>query len=312
METLIATPASKAGRIEQLRESLAELIARRTARGSVETSITGLKLIREISQPSRSAASTAQRRPGRPGPQASDGWRGHLRARSPSFLVTSVDLPAVSGVIEASKEKPYLALSLKLDQRAIAEMMVDCHLPQPRRSRQSVGSSSGEGTLPLFEAFYRLVALLDEPDDIPILAPLIQREILYRLVMSDQGTRLRQIASAGSPSHQIAWAIGWLKAHFAEPLRIDDLAARMHMSPSTFHHHFRSLTAMSPLQYQKWLRLTEGRRLMLSERLDAASASIRVGYESPSQFSREYRRQFGAPPSRDVASLRQMTASQVA
>jgi AraC-like DNA-binding protein len=165
-----------------------------------------------------------------------------------------------------------------------------------------VGDGQGEGTLPLFEAFYRLVALLDEPDDIPILAPLVQREILYRLVMSDQGARLRQIASVGSPSHQAAWAISWLKAHFAEPLRIDDLASRLQMSPSAFHHHFRSLTAMSPLQYQKWLRLSEARRLMLGEHLDATTAAFRVGYESPSQFSREYRRLFGAPPSRDIAS----------
>jgi AraC-like DNA-binding protein len=212
-------------------------------------------------------------------------------------------------VIEASKERPYLALLLKLDQRAIAEMMVDCNLPRPRGQQPERGMIHGEGTLPLFEAFHRLVTLLDEPDDIPILAPLIQRELLYRLIMSDQGERLRQIASAGSPGNQTTRAIGWLKAHFAEPLRIEDLAARSQMSPSTFHHHFRSLTAMSPLQYQKWLRLSEARRLMLAERLDAATASVRVGYESPSQFSREYRRLFGAPPSRDIASLRQAASA---
>lgn len=229
-------------------------------------------------------------------------WGGH------SFLLTSVDLPVLSQVLEASKEKPHLALLMKLDQRAIAETMVGCNLPAPRGRQAGRGMILGEGTLPLFKAFERLIELLDEPDDIPILAPLIQREILYRLVMSDQGARLRQIASVGSPSNQIARAINWLKTHYAEPLRIDELAARVQMSPSAFHHHFRTLTAMSPLQYQKWLRLNEARRMMLVEHLDATTAAFRVGYESPSQFSREYSRCFGAPPSRHIDSLRQMPA----
>jgi AraC-like DNA-binding protein len=154
-----------------------------------------------------------------------------------------------------------------------------------------------------------LLDLLAAPQDIPILAPLIQREILYRLLVGEQGARLRQIAAAGSPSQQIAQAIAWLKRHYTRPLRIEDLAAHAHMSPSTFHHHFRTLTAMSPLQYQKWLRLNEARRLMLTERLDAATAAFQVGYESPSQFSREYRRVFGAPPLRDVTTLRHMAGS---
>ena len=127
--------------------------------------------------------------------------------------------------------------------------------------------------------------------------------------MGEQGARLRQIASVGSQSHQIAQAIEWLKRHYTLPLRIEDLAAHVHMSPSTFHQHFRALTAMSPLQYQKWLRLNEARRLMLTERLDAATAAFQVGYESPSQFSREYRRVFGAPPLRDITSLRHMAGS---
>jgi AraC-like DNA-binding protein len=167
----------------------------------------------------------------------------------------------------------------------------------------------GEVTLPLLTAFQRLIELLAEPKDIPILAPIIQREIMYRLLVGDQGARLRQIASAGSQSHQIAQAIDWLKSHYTLPLRIDDLAAQVHMSPSTFHHHFRALTAMSPLQYQKWLRLNEARRLMLTERLDAATTAFQVGYESPSQFSREYRRVFGAPPLGDITYLRQMAGS---
>jgi AraC-like DNA-binding protein len=154
-----------------------------------------------------------------------------------------------------------------------------------------------------------LIDLLDEPKDIPILAPIIQREIFYRLLVGDQGTRLRQMASARSHSHQIAQAIEWLKSNFTRPLRIDDLAARVHMSTSAFHHHFRRLTAMSPLQFQKWLRLNEARRLMLTEDFNAATAAFQVGYESPSQFSREYRRFFDEPPLRDITYLRQMTDS---
>jgi AraC-like DNA-binding protein len=225
------------------------------------------------------------------------------------FLITSVDLPTVVQIIKASREKPYLGLVLRLDQREISQLMVDSNLPPPRPQQTSRGMATGEVTLPLLTAFQRLIDLLAEPKDIPILAPIIEREIFYRLLVGDQGARLRQIASVGSPSHQAAKAITWLKAHYAEPLRIDDLAARLHTSPSTFHHHFRSLTAMSPLQYQKWLRLSEARRLMLAEHLDATAAATRVGYESPSQFSREYRRLFGAPPTRNIASLRQVAAS---
>jgi AraC-like DNA-binding protein len=222
------------------------------------------------------------------------------------FLITSVDLPTVVQIIKASREKPYLGLILKLDQREISQLMVYSNLPPPRAQQSSRGMAIGEVTLPLLNAFQRLIDLLAEPKDIPILAPIIQREIIYRLLVGDQGARLRQIASAGSQSHQIAQTIDWLKSHYTLPLRIDDLAAQVHMSTSTFHHHFRALTAMSPLQYQKWLRLNEARRLMLTERLDAATAAFQVGYESPSQFSREYSRLFGAPPLRDITYLRQM------
>jgi AraC-like DNA-binding protein len=222
------------------------------------------------------------------------------------FLITSLDLPTVVQIIQASREKPYLSLRLKLDQREISQLMVDSNLPPPRAQQSSRGMATGEVTLPLLTACQRLIDLLAAPQDIPILAPLIQREILYRLLVGDQGVRLRQIASAGSQSHQIAQAIDWLKSYYTLPLRIDDLAAQVHMSTSTFHHHFRALTAMSPLQYQKWLRLNEARRLMLTERLDAATAAFQVGYESPSQFSREYSRVFGAPPLRDIMYLRQM------
>ncbi|HXX57080.1 MAG TPA: AraC family transcriptional regulator [Thermodesulfovibrionales bacterium] len=228
------------------------------------------------------------------------------------FLITSVDLPAFVQVVNASREKPYLGLVLRIDQREISHLMVDSNLPPPRPQQSSRGMATGEVTVPLLTAFQRLIDLLDEPKDIPILAPIIQREIFYRLLVGDQGARLRQMASAGSQSQQIARAIYWLKGNFTQPLRIDDLASQANMSTSTFHHHFRAVTAMSPLQYQKWLRLNEARRLMLTENQDAAAAAFQVGYESPSQFSREYSRLFGAPPLRDITNLRQMTAYEMA
>jgi len=222
------------------------------------------------------------------------------------FLITSVDLPVVAQVIEATREKPWLGLMLKLDQREIARLMVDSNLPSPRAQQASRGMAISEVTVPLLNSFQRLIELLDEPEDIPVLAPLIQREILYRLLVGDQGLRLRQIGATGSQSQQIARAIAWLKGNFKQPLRVDDLAAHARMSTSNFHHHFRALTAMSPLQFQKWLRLHEARLLMLTERVDASTAAFQVGYESPSQFSREYSRLFGAPPLRDIKGLHQI------
>lgn len=226
------------------------------------------------------------------------------------YLITSVNLPTVVQILRASREKPCLGLVLKLDQREISQLMVDSNLPPPRAQKSGRGMAVGEVTLPLLAAFVRLLDLLDDPEDIPILAPVIQREIFYRLLVGDQGARLRQMAWAGSQSRQIARAIGWLEGNFARPLRIDDLAAKVNMSPSTFHHHFRALTAMSPLQYQKWLRLNEARRAMLIENQDVATAAFQVGYESPSQFSREYSRMFGQPPLRDVSKLRRVDAGQ--
>jgi len=224
------------------------------------------------------------------------------------YLITSVHLPTVVHILSASPQKPYLGLRLMLDLREISQLMADSNLPAPRTQQSSRGMATGKVTPKLLAAFGRLVDLLGDEEDIPILAPIIQREIVYRLLVGDQGTRLRQIASAGSPSHQIATAIDWLKGNFTRPLRIDDLAAQARMSVSTFHHHFRSTTALSPLQYQKRLRLQEARRLMLAERMDAATAAFEVGYESPSQFSREYNRLFGAPPLRDISGLRQLAA----
>jgi AraC-like DNA-binding protein len=226
------------------------------------------------------------------------------------FLLTSVDLPTFVQVIKASPEKPYLGLVLNIDQREISQLMVDSNLPPPRPQQSSRGMATGEVTVPLLNTVQRLIDLLDEPKDIPILAPIIKREIFYRLLVGDQGARLRQITVVGSQSNQIARAIDWLKGNFTKPLRIEDLASQVNMSTSTFHHHFREVTAMSPLQYQKWLRLNEARRLMLAENEDATTAAFHVGYESPSQFSREYGRLFGAPPLRDITSLRLTATSE--
>ncbi len=224
------------------------------------------------------------------------------------FLIASLDIPASSEVVKASRERPCLGLVLKLDLRMMAELVAQSHLPPPKDRSVARGMALGTVTPMLLESFKRLTDLLDEPDAIEVLAPLVQREIHYRLLTSDQAGRLRQLASVGSQSHFVARAIEWLKTNYASPLRIEDLAERVHMSTSSLHHHFRRLTAMSPLQYQKWLRLNEARRLMLNNGLDAASAAFGVGYESPSQFSREYARLFGAPPKRDVVSLRSKAA----
>lgn len=225
------------------------------------------------------------------------------------LLITSVDLPAIGEIIEAAPDRPFLSLSMRLDQRVMTELIVEGNLHPPRTEPTGRGMTVGQASLSLLQAFQRLIDLFDTPDAIPVLSPLIQREILYRLMVSEQGTRLWQIASLGSQGQRIARAIAWLKEHATEPLRVDELAASVQMSTSTFHHHFRALTAMSPLQFQKWLRLHDARRLMLTEHLDAATAAFRVGYESPSQFGREYHRLFGAPPLRDIASLRRAPAA---
>jgi AraC-like DNA-binding protein len=226
------------------------------------------------------------------------------------FLITSLDLPASSQIVSASPEKPCLGLVLKLDLRIMAELIAQGGLPVPREHASDRGIGIGTVTPALLEPLKRLLDLLDEPETIPVLAPLIEREIHYRLLKSDQAARLWQIASVGSQGHRVGKAIDWLKTNYTATLRIEELAAHVQMSPSSLHQHFRQLTAMSPLQYQKWLRLNEARRLMLNEDLDAASAAFAVGYESPSQFSREYARLFGAPPRRDVDALRRKAGGQ--
>lgn len=222
---------------------------------------------------------------------------------SHTFLITSIELPVVSQIIEASADKPYLGLTMELDLKVISQMMLDHPVPQSRSSDSRLGVAVSDLSTDLLSAVQRLLDLLDHPADIPALAPLIRQEIYYRLLQSDQGPRLRNIISSGHHSHQIARVIDWLKVHFKHPVKIETLASDAGLSVSAFHSHFRAMTAMTPLQFIKKIRLNEARRLMLAEQLEASQAAYEVGYESPSQFSREYSRMFGAPPMKDIKQL---------
>lgn len=297
--------------LDNSRGALAERIARWTEdKAPVETAVPGL-LLMKYEQPTEPASYIQE-------PSICLVAQGAKRVLlgeeeyiydENHYLITSVGLPVVANVVEASRDVPLLGLVLKVDLRAVAQLIVDTNLPMPRAQQTDRGMAVSEVAKPLLDAFLRLLDLLDEPESIPILAPMVQREIAYRLLIGEQGARLRQIAAAGSHSHQIGRAIDWLKQNYTQQLRVDGLAKQAGMSTSTFHHHFRSVTAMSPLQFQKWIRLHEARRLMLLDRLDATSAALQVGYESPSQFSREYSRLFGAPPLRDIKRLHQSARS---
>jgi AraC-like DNA-binding protein len=224
------------------------------------------------------------------------------------FLLTSIDLPVVSRVIEASEAVPCLAMSLKLEMPAVRELLNREEIQVSEAPSGTPGMAIGKTTVEFLSACCRLVDLLDRPEDIPFLGGLIQREIIYRILRSSEGARLRGIATLGEQSQRTAKAIAWIRTNYAKPLRVEDLAEVAGMGISTLHHHFRTLTAMSPLQYQKQLRLQAARGRMVMDGLDAASAAFEVGYESASQFNREYSRFFGQPPMRDVRALRSPTA----
>jgi AraC-like DNA-binding protein len=219
-------------------------------------------------------------------------------------MLTTIDLPVISHVTHASIHEPFLGMMLTLDSRQIVQMAVEMQLPHS--ARQVAYRPISIETLDefLLGALVRLVELLDEPGLLPRLAPLIEQEIVIRLLTGPHGPQLQHLAAHGSPSQQIAKSVAWLKQNFTHALQVDDLAARAHMSPSTFRQHFRAITGTSPLQYQKQLRLQEARQLMLSRNIDAGNAGGLVGYESASQFSREYSRLFGAPPQQDVRRMR--------
>jgi AraC-like DNA-binding protein len=221
-----------------------------------------------------------------------------------SFLLSSIDVPVESQIVEASAEVPMLTMWLRLDMQMVREILSREELPEPGTSSERRGLAGGQATRGLLEACLRLIALLDTPEDIPFLGHLIQREIIYRILRTPQGDRLRAIATNGDLGNRTARAIAWLKANYTKPLRIEELAEVSRMGVSTLHHQFRALTAMSPLQYQKQLRLQNARQRMLMDGMDATSAAYEVGYESVSQFSREYSRFFGQPPARDIKALR--------
>lgn len=219
------------------------------------------------------------------------------------YLVVSLDLPVVSRVTEASPRVPNLGLGLRIEPERLKELFGRIGMA-PAAPHDMRAVAVNKAPPDLLDAVLRLLRLLDRPRDIPAMAPLIEQEILYRVATGPFGPALLQIAMLETPTNRIAQAIAWLRLNFTRPLRIEELAQHVGMSASSLHHHFKAVTAMTPMQYQKQLRLYEARRLMLTERLDVGSAGYSVGYQSPSQFSREYSRLYGRPPLRDVVGSR--------
>lgn len=221
-----------------------------------------------------------------------------------NYLVVSVTLPACGQILDATPEHPYLCLRLTIDVTTIADLLTQVPAPPVDRDRSDRGLFVARTSDEMIDAVLRLMRVLESPQEAVVLSPLIVRELHYRALTGQLGYRLQELCSSGGQAQRIARAIQLIKARFAEPLRIEALAEAVHMSVSSLHHHFKAVTAMSPLQYQKQIRLHEARKLMLLEGSDAASAAHRVGYESASQFSREYRRLFGAPPRKEIDAMR--------
>jgi AraC-like DNA-binding protein len=296
----------------EVRTRLARKIADRTrAEGDMPTEIPGLRLYRRTAT---SACTSAAYEPSLvvfvQGKKRINVGKTTYICDGSNFLLTSIDLPVVSQVIAATEAEPILGLVLKLEMPAVREILSQQefhHLHE--ESAEARGMAVGVSSIELLDACVRLVDLLDSPQDIPFLSNLIQREVIYRLLRSPQGKHLRAIATLGEQSHRTAKAVEWLRMNYAKPLRVEELATMARMGVSTLHHQFRSLTAMSPLQYQKQLRLHVARERMINEGLDAASAAFEVGYESASQFNREYSRFFGQPPMRDVKARRNVGAA---
>jgi AraC-like DNA-binding protein len=277
-----------------MRTQLARKIAHRAlAEGDTPTAIPGLRLYRRSTT---TACTSAAYEPSLvvfvQGRKRINVGKTTYVCDSRNFLLTSVDLPVVSQVIAATEKEPILGFILKLEMPVVREILSQQEFHLRGEPADARGMAVGVTSLDL----------LDTPDDIPFLGGLIQREIVFRLLRSPQGKHLRAIATLGDQSHRTAKTVEWVRLNYSRPLRVEDLATMARMGVSTFHHQFRSLTAMSPLQYQKQLRLHVARERMLNDGLDAASAAFEVGYESASQFNREYSRFFGQPPMRDIKS----------
>lgn len=286
-------------------DTLAERIARNTpSDGTFETPLPGVKLIRSatptlpmpvIYEPTVCIVAQGRKR-AMLGPVA--------YVYDPAqFLIASVGLPVMGSVIEASAARPYLSVQIDLDMQALGELILRHPAAKPGLDA-AAGLTLNQTTPQLIDAASRLIGLLDAPEDLDALGPLTLREILYRLLTGPGGDVIRQMATADSRLSQIARAILWIRAHFREPCRIEEAAGVAGMSRSTFHLHFKAVTAMSPIEYRTQLRLQEARRLMVTDALDAASAGFTVGYESSSHFSRDYSRIFGRPPATDAGRLR--------
>ena len=300
-----ASRDQEARAVEMRRELARKIAAHMSGEGVLETGVPGLSLYRQT-RPTACTSATYEPRlvVFVQGQKRINVGRSTYLCDESTFLLTSIDLPVVSQVVAATPEKPMLGLLLKLEMPEVRKILNEEEFPLPEESADACGMAMGVTSVELLSASMRLVDLLDAPEDIPFLSGLVQREIMYRLLRSPQGKHLRAIATTGEQSHRTAKAVSWLRMNYAKPLRVEELADMAQMGVSTLHHHFRSLTAMSPLQYQKQLRLHVARERMLNEGLDAASAAFEVGYESASQFNREYSRFFGQPPIRDVKALR--------
>lgn len=217
-------------------------------------------------------------------------------------MIAGVDMPCIFTVTKASAQQPFLAVSLELDKSLLVRLAREIRLPANTGTAHGVAVTDADPGI--LDAFLRLFKLLGQTEELPFLAPIIIREIHYRLLIGPQNEYMRRLNTCGTQSNQIAHAVHWIREHYKEPLRIETLAEHVHMATSTFHRHFKEVTSLSPLQFHKYLRLHEAQRLMLTERKDATSASWEVGYESPTQFNREYKRLFGDPPHKSIARLR--------
>lgn len=293
-------------RAQASREELAERIARAVRADGLAEPLAGLKL-RRVSAPTELGHGVSDPSFCVIAQGSKETLLGDKRYRyDPAhYLITTAALPIASRITEASRERPYLSFVLKLDPTLVGAVMVEAGHRAPQGQAAVTAMDVSRLDAGLLDAVVRLVRLLDTPAEARFLAPLVRREIVYRLLTGAQGGRLGHIAVLGGSTHRIAVAVERLRKDFDQPLRIEEIARELGMSVSGFHHHFRAVTAMSPLQFQKQLRLQEARRLMLGEGMDAASAGFRVGYSDASHFTREYKRLFGAPPTHDVARLRQ-------